>query len=326
MLNLRSLVTACACVCLTILSESAAGQTRNQNLGTYLDDETPWGHPNIQGIWDRRTITPLERPERFADKAFLTPEEIAAYESASAARPDGRPLDSGRGGISVHDPGDLDYGSTVLATGQTSLVVSPSNGRIPSYTEAASARAVAAREARANRGPADSWTDRTLNERCITWGMPQGMLPQAYNNNLKIIQTPSHVMFYIEMVHDVRVIPIDGRPHLPESIRQWHGDSRGYWEGDTLVVRTKNFSAKTSFRRANVNLEIEERFRRNSEDQLEYSIKVMDDTTWEQDWTIAFPMVRGEEPLYEFACHEGNYGLINILSVARNLEKQNSEQ
>lgn len=326
MLNLRSPVTACAFICSALLSLSATGQSRNQNLDTYLDNVTPWGHPNIQGIWDRRTITPMQRPERFAGKAFLTPDEIAAYEEASAARPDGRPLDAGRGGISVHDPGDLDYGSTVVATGQTSLVVSPSNGRIPSYTQAANARAEAAQEARAGRGPADSWTDRTLNERCITWGMPQGMLPQAYNNNLKIIQTPTHVMLYVEMIHNVRVIPIDGRPHLPESIRQWHGDSRGFWEGDTLVVRSKNFSPKSSFRRSNVNLEIEERFRRNSEDQLEYSLKVMDDTTWEQDWTVAFPMVRGEEPLYEFACHEGNYGLINILSVARNLEKQNTER
>ena len=226
----------------------------------------------------------------------------------------------------MHDPGDLDYGSTVVATGQTSLVVNPSNGRIPPYTEEAIREAEARAKAREGRGPADSWIDRSLNERCITWGMPQGMLPQAYNNNLKILQTPTHVMFYVEMVHDVRIIPIDGRPHLPDTLRQWHGDSRGHWEGDTLVVRSKNFSQKSSFRRANVNLEIEERFRRNNEDQLEYSLKVMDETTWESDWMVAFPMVRGDQPLYEFACHEGNYGLINILSVARNLEKQNSEQ
>ena len=298
---------------------------QNQNLGSYLQEETPWGDPNIQGTWDRRTITPLERPDRLAGKAFLTPEEIIDYERASAAREDGRPLDFSRTSLSVHDPGDLDYGSTVLAGGQTSLVTAPSNGKIPAYTQAAEKKAEKVRELREGRGPADSWTDRTLNERCITWGIPQGMLPQAYNNNLKIIQSPDFVMLYIEMAHDVRIIPIDGRPHLPENIKLWHGDSRGYWEGDTLIVQTKNFSPKTSFRRANVDLEIEERFRRNNNGLLEYTLKVMDDTTWIDDWTISFPMVRGEKPLYEFACHEGNYGLLNILSVARNLEKQESE-
>ena len=308
-----------------LVSLTAQAQLPNQNRASYFANQTPWGHPNIQGIWDRRTITPLERPERFADTAFLTPEQITAYEDASAAREDGRPLDLGRGGISVHDPADLDYGSTVVATGQTSLVVNPANGRIPAYTEAANIAAAAAREVRESRGPADSWTDRTLNERCLTWGMPQGMLPQAYNNNLKVIQTPDHVMFYVEMVHDVRIVPLDGRPHLPDSVKQWHGDSRGSWEGDTLVIRTKNFSPKSSFRRANVNLQIEEHFRRNNEDQLEYSLKVMDDSVWLDDWTVSFPMIRGDQPLFEFACHEGNHGLRNILSVARNLEKESAE-
>jgi hypothetical protein len=323
--NLRFFVVVGALATSALVSLTAHAQLPNQNLDSYFANQTPWGHPNIQGIWDRRTITPLERPERFADTAFFTPEQMRAYEDASAAREDGRPLDLGRGGISVHDPGDLDYGSTVVATGQTSLVVNPSNGRIPAYTEAATAKAAAARIAREARGPADSWTDRSLNERCITWGMPQGMLPQAYNNNLKVIQTPDHVMLYVEMVHNVRIIPLDGRPHLPDTVKQWHGDSRGFWEGDTLVVRTKNFSPKSSFRRANVNLEIEERFRRNNDDQLEYSLTVMDDSTWENDWTVSFPMIRGDQPIFEFACHEGNHGLRNILSVARNLEKQSAE-
>ena len=306
-----------------IASFSIAAQ--NQNIGSYLQDTTPWGDPNIQGTWDRRTITPLERPDRLGDKAFLTPEEIVDYERASAAREDGRPLDFSRTSLSVHDPADLDYGSTVLATGQTSLIVAPSNGKIPGYTQVAEVRTERLKALREGRGPADSWTDRSLNERCITWGVPQGMLPQAYNNNLKIIQSPDFVMLYIEMAHDVRIIPIDDRPHLPENVKLWHGDSRGHWEGETLVVRTKNFSPKTSFRRANVDLEIEERFRRNDNELLEYTLTVMDDTTWAEDWTVSFPMVRGEEPIYEFACHEGNYGLLNILSVARNLEKQERE-
>ena len=317
---------------LILLSITASFQTvplssnaQNQNIDSYLDTATPWGDPNIQGVWDKRTITPLERPARFENRAFLSPEEITDYEKASAEREDGRPLDFGRTSISVHDPDDLDYGSKYVTTGQTSLVVQPSNGRIPAYTKSADERADRARKMREGRGPADSWIDRNLTERCLTWGVPQGMLPQPYNNNLKILQTPDHVMFYLEMAHDVRIIPLDGRPHLPEDLRLWHGDSRGHWEGDTLVVRTKNFSAKSNFRRANVDLETEERFRRNTEDQLEYTLKVRDDTTWVNEWAVSYPMERSDGPIYEFACHEGNYGLLNILSVARNLEKQERE-
>ena len=317
---------------LILLSITASFQTvplssnaQNQNIDSYLETATPWGDPNIQGVWDKRTITPLERPARFENRAFLSPEEITDYEKASAEREDGRPLDFGRTSISVHDPDDLDYGSKYVTTGQTSLVVQPSNGRIPAYTKSADERADRARKMREGRGPADSWIDRNLTERCLTWGVPQGMLPQPYNNNLKILQTPDHVMFYLEMAHDVRIIPLDGRPHLPEDLRLWHGDSRGHWEGDTLVVRTKNFSAKSNFRRANVDLETEERFRRNTQDQLEYTLKVRDDTTWVNEWAVSYPMERSDGPIYEFACHEGNYGLLNILSVARNLEKQERE-
>ena len=322
----RILTVASTAVILAFTSISTYSQSINQNRGSYLIEKTAWGHPNIQGVWDRRTITPLERPERFADKPFLSPEEIRAYERASAARADGRPLDSGRGGLSVHDPGDLDYGSNVVPTGRTSLVINPESGRIPPYTEAARKRASVAAKAREQRGPADSWTDRSLTERCITWGTPQGMLPQAYNNNIKIVQTPDHVMIYTEMVHDVRIIPLDGRSHLPDSITQWHGDPRGHWDGNTLVVESTNFSPKSSFRRSNVNLALTERFTRTEENMLLYEFTVDDGTTWERPWGVSFPMVRGDQPIYEFACHEGNYGLLNILSVARNLEKQAAQQ
>lgn len=283
---------------------------------------TPWGHPDLQGIWDRRTITPLQRPERLAGKAFLNQDEIAAYQRASAARPDGRPLDSGRGGISVHDPGDLDYGSTVLSSGQTSLVVDPPDGQIPALTEAAQERSALRARNRQARGPADSWTDRSLTERCITWGIPNGMLPQAYNNNIHIIQTPTTVMILNEMVHDIRVVPLDNRQHVPSNIRQWHGDPRGHWEGNTLVVESTNFSEKTNFRGSSENLHLVERFTRIAEDSLQYEFTVSDPTTWVSPWTVAFPMTKGDQPIYEFACHEGNHSLRNILSVARNLEKQ----
>jgi hypothetical protein len=283
---------------------------------------TPWGDPDLQGVWDRRTITPLQRPDRFAGKAFLTPAEITAYELASAARDDGRPLDYGRAGISVHDPADLDYGKTVLPTGQTSLIVAPADGRIPPLTPAAKARLEAARTARAGRGPADSWLDRSLTERCLTWGVPQGMLPQAYNNNIQIVQTRNEVMILIEMVHDVRIIPLDGRPHLPAQIRQWHGDPRGHWEGDTLVVDSRNFSSQSNFQNASENLHLVERFTRLGHDTLLYEFTVEDDTTWTHPWTVSFPMQLGDQPVYEFACHEGNYGLLNILGAARALERE----
>ncbi len=281
---------------------------------------TPWGHPDLQGVWDRRTITPLQRPERYADKPFLSADEIIAYEKASAERDDGRPLDSGRAGISVHDPADLDYGTTVLATGQTSLIVDPPDGRIPALTQEARARIAEQARDSEGRGPADSWLDRSLNERCITWGIPQGMLPQAYNNNMQIVQTPNEVMILIEMVHDVRIVPLDGRPHLPAAITQWHGDPRGHWEGDTLVVESTNFSSKVEFQNSGENQHLVERFTRTGPDTLQYEFTVEDASTWERPWTVSFPMTRGDEPVYEFACHEGNYGLKYILSAARALE------
>ena len=307
---------------LVLIFTPQLGWAQTVDSRVFTAGKTPWGHPDIQGVWDRRTITPLERPERFADKAFLTAEEIIAYEKASAAREDGKPLDARRTGITVHDPQDLDYGSSVLATGQTSLVVDPSNGRIPAYTQAAVERAAAEQKLRGSRGSADSWTDRSLIERCLTWGMPQGMLPQPYNNNIQIVQTANEVMILTEMVHDVRIIPLDGRPHIPDNITQWHGDARGHWIGETLVIETTNFSAKSSFRRSGSNLHLEERYTRIADDRLQYEFTVTDDTTWEQPWTVSFPMVKGGEPLYEFACHEGNYGLENILRAARHLEKQ----
>lgn len=286
---------------------------------------TSWGHPDLQGVWDRRTITPLERPERFSDKAFLNEEEIRAYERASAERTDGRPLDWSSSDITVHDPGDLDYGTEVLATGQTSLVVDPPNGLIPDNTDAARERSALRARARDGRGPADSWIDRSLTERCITWGIPGGMLPKAYNNNIQILQTPTTVMILNEMVHDIRIVPIDGRPHIPSNIRQWHGDPRGHWDGNTLVVESTNFSDKSNFRGSSENLRLVERFSRISEDVLQYEFTVEDPTTWVRPWSVALPMLKGDQPIFEFACHEGNYGLRNILNIARNLEKQAAE-
>lgn len=284
---------------------------------SYETPLTPWGHPDLQGVWDRRTITPLQRPERFADTPYLSEAQAAQYEALSAERDDGRPIDFGRSGISVHDPDDLDYGSTVLATRQTSLVVDPPNGLIPPYVEAAQSRTAAEQRENEGRGVADSWLDRSLQERCITWGIPQGMLPQAYNNNIHIVQSEDHVVIVVEMVHDARIIPLQDLPPLPDSITQWHGSPRGHWEGNTLVVESTHFSPKSNFRRANVDLRLTERFTRVSDNHLMYEFTVEDDTTWAQPWTVSFPMVATDQKVYEFACHEGNYGLQNILRAAR---------
>lgn len=292
----------------------------------FVTPRLPWGHADLQGVWDRRTITPLERPERFAGVAYLSEEQAREYERLSSERDDGRPLDEPRAGLSVHDPDDLDYGSRVLATRQTSLVVDPPDGRIPAYTEEARRRTEMARRELEGRGTADSYEDRSLQERCITWGVPAGMLPQPYNNNIQIVQTPGTVMIMNEMIHDIRIVPLDGRPHVPDSIRQWHGDPRGHWEGDTLVVESTNFSPKTSFRRASDKLRLVERYTRVADHMLLYEFTVEDSSTWVGPWTVSFPMTQTDQPIYEYACHEGNYGLLNILRVARALEKQAAEQ
>jgi hypothetical protein len=328
MLIQRRMLVVAAVLTISMSPLTGNGQSITSTDSPYAAQQTPWGHPDLQGVWDRRTITQLERPQRFADKAFLNQEEILAYEKASAARADGVPLDA-RGGlevITVHDPGDLDFGSTVLASGQTSLIVDPANGRIPGYTQTAVDRMTARATAREGRGPADSWIDRSLIERCITWGIPQGMLPGPYNNNIQILQTADTVMILNEMIHDIRIVPLDGRPHLPEKIGQWHGDPRGHWEGATLVVESTNFSEKTNFRRSSEKLLLVERFTRIAADMLQYEFTVEDPSAWVQPWSVAFPMVLADQPIYEFACHEGNYGLKNILRAARHLEQQTVEK
>ena len=278
-------------------------------------------HPDIDGIWSFGTITPLERPSRFEGKAVLTPEEIAEYERLAAERPDGRPPDDGRSAPSVHPVWWLDYGKSVVDTGQTSLIVDPPDGRIPPLTPEAQKRAAAARDAARARGPADDPENRSLWERCITRGLPESMLPAGYNNNVQILQFPGYVVIMTEMIHDARIVPLDGRPHLPAGLRSYMGDSRGRWEGETLVVETTNFAHTASFRGAGGNLHLVERFTRRDDDTLEYRFTVTDPTTWTRPWTVSYPMTRTGEPIYEYACHEGNYGLANILSNARAEER-----
>ncbi len=297
--------------------------------------QTPDGHPDLSGVWDFRTVTPLERPEEFAEKAFLTEEEVAEYaaqrvhaNNADLNREEKKKTTTTRGQVNgTRESRDLalayndfwwDRGTVVVETRRTSLVVDPPNGRIPALTDAASERA--AERVRINQRPTEGPEGRNLAERCIT-GFNSGppMLPSAYNMNVQIFQTADHVILLNEMVHNPRIIPLDGRDH--GVVPQWTGVSRGHWDGDMLVVETRNFLRETSFRNSSKNLNLVERFQRLSDDTLIYTFTVTDPTTWTQSWTVELPMRRSSLPLFEYACHEGNYGMEGTLTGARAIEK-----
>jgi hypothetical protein len=313
----RKLVIALG-VAIVLASASTLAQTKKAPL-----PRTPDGHPDLQGIWDFRSATPLERPARFAGREFMTPDEVVEYERLALEREDGRPPDDARSleEQSVHPVWWLDYGKTVVKTARTSLIVDPPDGKMPPQTPEARQRLTARRAAARAHGPADSYENRSLQERCITRGLPEVILPGPYNNNLQIVQTPGYVVLMTEMIHDARVVPMDGRPHASPNLRAWMGDSRGRWEGDTLVVDTTNFTDRTNFRGSGENLHLVERFTRVDADTIDYRFTVEDPTTWTRPWTVAYPIVKTDGPIYEFACHEGNYGLRDILSGARYEEK-----
>jgi hypothetical protein len=299
----------------------AAGKAKTAGAAkNWTPSRTVWGDPDLQGIWNNSTTTPLERPSELAGKQVLTSEEVAQRDEREALNAD-RPRNG--------DPGTynalwFDRGKSLT---RTSLIVDPPDGRIPPLTPEAQKRAAAGAEDRRKRGPdpADSWEDRNLAERCITRGAPK--LPGGYNNNFHILQSPGYVTILQEMIHEVRIIPLDGRPHVHHSIRQWMGDSRGRWDGDTLVVDTTNFNDKiinntyNCCGAAGANLHVVERFRRVDADTIEFQYTVDDPTTWARPWTVAVPMTKTQVPIYEYACHEGNYGMIGILSGARAQEK-----
>ncbi len=278
--------------------------------------------PDLQGIWTNATITPLERPKELAGKEFFTEAEAAAYEKrvleeSNKDRRDGSPEDDvGR----AYNDSWWDRGTKVVPTRRTSIIVDPPDGRIPPLTPEAQ-KAESERTAATQR-PAAGPEDRGLPERCILWptaGPP--MLPSAYNNNYQILQTPEYVVIFIEMIHDVRIIPLDGRPHLASNIRQWLGDPRGHWEGNTLIVDTTNFTDKNPFKGSDRNLHLIERFTRVDPDTILYRFTVDDPTAFTRSWTGEAPMTKTTGTIYEYACHEGNYAMTNILSGARAEEK-----
>ncbi len=279
--------------------------------------------PDLQGIWTNSTVTPLERPRDLGAKEFLTREEAAAFERQARERNDGDRRDSNPDADLTTGYNDFwwDRGTKVVSTRRTSLIVDPPDGRIPPLTPEAQKKAVERAEAR-RLHPADGPEDRSLADRCIVRGNSgPPMLPAGYNNNYQIVQTPQHIMILMEMIHDARVIPLDGRPHLPANVDQWLGDSRGRWEGDTLVVETMNFTGKTNFRGSGENLRVVERFTRVDEDTLLYRFTVDDPRSFTKPWSGEIPMKKAPGPVFEYACHEGNLSMENILRAARAEEK-----
>jgi hypothetical protein len=272
------------------------------------------GHPNLQGIWDYRTMTPLERPAELAGQQFFTDEEASAYRQEGLARrnKDRRASDVGsaRDVSNAYNEFWWDYGKTLTADLRTSLIVDPADGRIPYRADRERGR-----RARGYDGP----ESRGLWERCLTRSLPR--LSGAYNNNFQIIQSEEYVAIVNEMIHEVRMIPLDVRPHVHRNIRQWQGDARGRWDGDTLVVETTNFTDQTNFRGSREDLHLIERFTRVDADTLLYEFTVEDSTVWQQPWSAMVPMIRNTERMYEYACHEGNYGMTNLLNGARVQER-----
>ena len=302
-------------------------------IGTMPSPRTPWGHPNLQGTWDIHTITPLERPARFAGREFLTPEEAIELEKEAARQ--NAEIDSRANAGTAQDVGLAynefwwDRAVNVVETRRTSLIIDPPYGQVPPLVPAARDRQGeverAYRPLRATGGfeggrGADSWTDRSLWERCVTIGLPR-VSNNTYNSNVEIIQGTDHVVIHYEMIHESRIVPLDGRPHLHPSVRQYLGDSRGRWEGDTLVVDTTNFSEQTNFRGSTTGLHMIERFTRIGPNALRYQVTFDDPTTWTRPWTVETVWRTSRGQVYEYACHEGNYGLVGILAGARVEEK-----
>ena len=315
------------------LGAGVATPAHGQTAEAWEPPRMPDGRPDLQGVWLNNVATPLERMPALADRSHLSDEEVAALEERA-----GRIFANGRSAFTtpegafraaLQDVETYDGQSTsssigmidITFTDRTSLIVDPPDGRIPEQTELARARETSVDEGWTYKaGPED------LNNihRCITTGVPRlggnfGAGPYTY---YQIVQTPTHLAFINEAFHDTRLIPLDDRPHLPEQIRQWNGDARGRWEGDTLVVETQNFSPKSYFRGSTDGLHLVERFSRSGPDTLTYSVTLTDPTVWTTPWTVEVPLQRRDQAIYEFACHEGNHSIEGMLKTARIEEDQ----
>src|SRR5580765_4271362 len=305
-LRFGALIVLVIALVFPVVGTSLLAQSRTAKPWTA--PRTPEGKPDLQGNWSFAVITPFERPPAFGDKATLTDQEAAQYEKETAARAnqdEGRQRGTAADVNRAYNDAWYDRGTKLASSKQTSIVVDPPNGRVPQLTAEGQARATARQAARRGRGQADGPEDRSLGERCVI-GFNAGppFAPSAYNNNIQLVQTKDFVMIMTEMVHDARIVPLDGRPHLPSKDKLWMGDSRGHWEGDTLVVETTNFSEKNLYRGATENLKLTEKFTRTAENTLTYEFTINDPATWATPWTGRFPLDKLNENLYEYACHE----------------------
>lgn len=298
---------------------SVGSQTKSETSGDWRSPRTAWGDPDLQGMWSYASLTPLQRPTSVENREFYTPEEAEARNFAVTQDRLPRPGDVGAYNALWFDRG------TVSPDLRTSLIIDPRDGLLPLKAETRE-RTAAERAYRLDH-PADSWLDRSNWDRCITYhGVPP--VSTGYNNTYQIFQAPGYVAVLVENIHDVRIIPVDGRPRLDADVRQWNGDSRGYWDGDTLVVETSNFSAHTQHRfPSSVNTVAVERFRRVSADVVDYRFTIRDPTVYTRPWTAHRMMPKlSDYVIYEYACHEGNYAMANILSGERAEEKSASEK
>jgi hypothetical protein len=289
----------------------------------YVAPRTPWGDPDLQGIYTNKdeNNTPFERPAELAGRrlADFGEAEMAALrkERQETAARQARSI----GGTAEEDTGAGPphwYEHFDAANAQPWLVIEPEDGLVPPLLPGARARAAARAAARAGRGPADSYADRSLYDRCISRGVPDTMRPIIYGASYDITQAPGYVVIRYEMIHDVRVVPLDGRPALSPAIRQYMGDARGWWDGDTLVVRTTNVHDALIYRGASSGLTVTERFTPVDRNTISWTARMEDPTTWERPWAIRMPLKRDDsQAIFEFACHEGNRALANIMSAAR---------
>ncbi len=328
---------------------AVAGQGAGEAAAAALP-RTPDGRPDLQGYWTTQTFTPLERPDHLAGREFFTEEEAAALQrqlTAEGVDPSAREI------LHIADPDEIErykyqanrtreerhhihYDNEIwlrtpapkgLSSRRTSLITYPPNGRFPPLTPTAAARIAAAAAARRHPSAFDSHETRPLTERCIAWaheGPP--IMPPSYNDIHQIFQTPDHVVVFTELAaNPPRIIPLDGRPHVPDAVRQFAGDSRGRWEGDTLVVETRNYAERRRFRGSGGHLHVTERFTLAGPDRIHYAFTVDDPTTWTSRWSAEVPLVRTEGPMFEYGCHEGNHDIRHILEIHRNLDRMAAE-
>jgi hypothetical protein len=325
----RSWLTAMAAATL-VFTASAQQSADSANDTPYKVPRTSWGDPDLSGIWPGTAMVgvPMQRDEKLGTRNVLTEEEFKAREAQFARQEEqdnadfdlesaGSTPGGDVGGPVSPPPHWLERGDPQY---QASLIVEPPNGRMPPLVEAGTQRQLAVRAAREGRGPADSYTDRSLYDRCITRGMIGSLTPAIYNAGNQIVQSPGYVVITNEMIHEARVVPLDGSPHPSPAIKQWVGDSRGRWDGDTLVVETTNFTDRTNVGQARHSdkLKVTERYTRVAADRLVLRITVEDSETWSAPWTLELPLDRDDGyGMFEYACHEGNLAMFNILSGHR---------